>query len=1068
MKQRLLFFTLLLMSGFLTAQTTILDFESDSTSTTFQYFGSTLEGQLNALIANPDPSGINTSDTVAELIKPAGAQTWAGAFSNPDPATQIDLTGGNEIYIKVWTSSPGNLALKFENGTQANWINTVQINDTMQWVELTFDSEQNSEEDPFTPASGGIYDRVVVFFDFGESPTADRTYYFDDLRVEEVILEPVDITFSVDMNEYPDSFGNVFVSGTFNGWSGNANMLDDSDGDGVWSGTVTGILPGSHEYKFQVDEWNNQEFFGGFEPCTVVDPSGQFVNRSLVASADDTLATVCFGSCFACGQGVQITFNVGQGGITLSPDGLFVAGGGNFGIPGDFPLSDDDMDGVHSITLERQVGFSSFYTFANGACGDFSCKENIAGQSCANPENFNDRFLPPVMSDTTINTCFGLCTDTTDCGTQNAMVTFTVDMTNYADSFGTVFLSGNFNGWSGNGNPLTDNGDGTWSTTIELVAGDYEYKFQLDEWTVQEQFTDGDPCTITDPSGQFINRALTVGGEDQDVCYFWNTCDMCETASPMVSFTVDMSDYSDPFTTVFLSGNFNEWSGNANPMTDNGDGTWSTALELAAGDYEYKFQVDEWAASEQFTDGDPCTITDPSGQFVNRLINVATGDEEVCFPWESCDPCGGATPMVHFTVDMSDYSDPFTTVFLSGNFNEWSGNANPMTDNGDGTWSTALELAAGDYEYKFQVDEWAASEQFSDGDPCTITDPSGQFVNRLITVTTGEEEVCFPWESCDPCAGETPMVSFTVDMSDYADPFTTVFLSGNFNEWSGNANPMTDNGDGTWSTELELAPGDYEYKFQVDEWAASEQFADGDPCTITDPSGQFVNRLITVTTGEEEVCFPWESCDPCGGAAPMVSFTVDMSDYTDPFTTVFLSGNFNEWSGNANPMTDNGDGTWSTELELAPGDYEYKFQVDEWAASEQFADGDPCTITDPSGQFVNRLITVTTGDEEVCFPWESCDECVTSSVRDLETDQRIFSLQPTITSDAVTVLFNTDFNNDKQLTILNSFGQLIATQQLSGNISEHMLDVSNLAGGMYLVNVRTERKQLTRKIIVSR
>ena len=45
------------------------------------------------------------------------------------------------------------------------------------------------------------------------------------------------------------------------------------------------------------------------------------------------------------------------------------------------------------------------------------------------------------------------------------------------------------------------------------------------------------------------------------------------------------------------------------------------------------------SVAEQFNDGDPCTITDPSGMFVNRLLEVGMDDMEVCFEWETCTAC---------------------------------------------------------------------------------------------------------------------------------------------------------------------------------------------------------------------------------------------------------------------------------------------------------------------------------------------------------------------------------------------------------------------------------------------
>ena len=74
-------------------------------------------------------------------------------------------------------------------------------------------------------------------------------------------------------------------------------------------------------------------------------------------------------------------------------------------------MNDDDGDGIYTITIERGVGFSSYYTFANGNCPDYSCKKDIAGQSCDNPDNFNDRLLSAVQQDTVISTCFSICSD---------------------------------------------------------------------------------------------------------------------------------------------------------------------------------------------------------------------------------------------------------------------------------------------------------------------------------------------------------------------------------------------------------------------------------------------------------------------------------------------------------------------------------------------------------------------------------------------------------------------------------------------------------------------------------
>lgn len=511
--------------------TDVLDFEAPETSTTFQYFGSSLDPTLNNIVANPSASGINTSATVAEFVKPADAQVWAGAFSNPNPMTPIDVTAdGAQICVKVFMDHIGNLALKLEGSTTGgtNWIQQVSNTKINEWEELCFDVSLPAIEPPVAPAAGHVYERLVLFFDFGlNGPDVARTSYFDDVRVcASGTSAPADVSFSVDMNTYEGSFSQVYISGTFNNWSENANPLSDSDGDGVWTATIP-IQPGVIEYKFQVDQWTDQEEFIGTETCTVT--SDGFTNRTLVVpAAGADLGTVCWNSCYACGQSVRITINLGTNHIVASDQGVFIAGGGNFGIPGDFPLSDGDGDGVYSITLERPVGFFSYFTFTNGNCPDYSCKENVAGQDCSNPDNFNDRDMGPITQDTVINTCFGLCTTDTNCGSvEISSTTFSVDMSDYTGGFVNVYLSGSFNGWSADANPMSDDDfDNIWTVTLDIPNGTYEYKFQLDGWSAQEEFAGGEDCTLT--TGGFTNRVIEIGADTllPVVCY--GSCAACE------------------------------------------------------------------------------------------------------------------------------------------------------------------------------------------------------------------------------------------------------------------------------------------------------------------------------------------------------------------------------------------------------------------------------------------------------------------------------------------------------------------------------------------------------------
>ncbi len=529
--------------GMLNAQTTVLDFETDATSAEFEYFGSgALDGTKNNILANPDASGINTSATVGEIIKPAGAQLWAGCVADslmqmPDLIT-VDLTTDTDVCMHVWMAEAGNVMLKLEDGDQGNWEQLQEVSTTGQWVEVCYNTLLADGAGSGSVAAGGTYKKLVLFFNFGdEFPPADKTMYFDNIEVRPSAATVSDLTLSVDMNDYANAFTTVYVTGDFNNWGYTA--MTDADMNGVWEGTVAGLDPGAYEYKFAVDNGADTEMLDFSASCL------QNGNRFVSVSENTTQPTVCWNSCYTCGASVMITFNLGEAGITVDPAGLFIAGGGNFGVPGDNPMSDPDMDGIHTITFEKEMGFSSYFTFTNGACSaDWSCKEQIAGMSCSNPDNFDDRLLNPVMQDTIYNTCFGQCTETTDCAIPNMYdLTLKVDMNDYADAFTTVYASGMFNGWSADANPLDDSDmDGVWETTISVAEGDYFYKFQLDGWVVQEGFDANSGSCVADNNGNF-DRWVSVT-EDTEVCFDWSTCDACSVTNGFASLDVDKNIFT--------------------------------------------------------------------------------------------------------------------------------------------------------------------------------------------------------------------------------------------------------------------------------------------------------------------------------------------------------------------------------------------------------------------------------------------------------------------------------------------------------------------------------------------
>lgn len=236
--------------------------------------------------------------------------------------------------------------------------------------------------------------------------------------------QTVNITFELNvasLNNNLAAAGPFLAGGSEFGVPGD-NPMTDPDGDGIYTITIVKPVGTSSHYTFlngNCPGWNCKENLAGL-PCG--DPAS-FNDRFLSAVMQDTIIKACFGTCDSDGSctivtdSINITFALNSASIaTISPDGIFLAGGGTFGVPGDNLMLDADGDGIYTFTVRKPKGFASDYTFTNGNCGNWSCKEDIAGLSCA-VAPYNDRHFLAVYSDTTIMTCFGECTSDGSCAT---------------------------------------------------------------------------------------------------------------------------------------------------------------------------------------------------------------------------------------------------------------------------------------------------------------------------------------------------------------------------------------------------------------------------------------------------------------------------------------------------------------------------------------------------------------------------------------------------------------------------------------------------------------------------
>ncbi len=129
----------------------------------------------------------------------------------------------------------------------------------------------------------------------------------------------------------------VFLAGSFNGWSSDKDRMGDEDGDGVYELAIA-LPKGRHLYKFVVDgTWLEDENAEDFEE------DGFGGNNSVINVGVDGAATGMF----------RVPFRFKASG---SPRAVTLAGSFNDWNPDKNPMADADGDGVWELSLVMPAG----------------------------------------------------------------------------------------------------------------------------------------------------------------------------------------------------------------------------------------------------------------------------------------------------------------------------------------------------------------------------------------------------------------------------------------------------------------------------------------------------------------------------------------------------------------------------------------------------------------------------------------------------------------------------------------------------------------------------------------
>ena len=197
----LILITLTVFTGF--SQSLPINFEGDITTADFVNF----DGGTAIVTTNPMPSGINTSSSVARIIRD-GEAAWAG--SKILLTDNLDFSVLTKISMKVYTTAPVGTTVKFKlegTGSSVDVDATTTVSGTWETLEWIFVGTSND------------LNEIVFMFDIGNvgDGTATSIFLFDDVQQEvgpaipdpRPTTLPVDFENSVVTTDFTNFFGSV-------------------------------------------------------------------------------------------------------------------------------------------------------------------------------------------------------------------------------------------------------------------------------------------------------------------------------------------------------------------------------------------------------------------------------------------------------------------------------------------------------------------------------------------------------------------------------------------------------------------------------------------------------------------------------------------------------------------------------------------------------------------------------------------------------------------------------------------------------------------------------------------
>ncbi|TNE78539.1 MAG: T9SS type A sorting domain-containing protein [Bacteroidetes bacterium] len=426
--------------------------------------------------------------------------------------------------------------------------------------------------------SVGIDPLMVPVTLFGQCAGSDPTVLFQVNMKNESFQNPTGVHLAGDLQSEAGASGD---------WVPDETMLFSPDNDSIYK-FVTTLPVGSYEYKFlNGDSWGDDE--------SVPAACNSNGNRPLnvIGGVAQVLPAVEFGQCPP-----GVVFRVDMRGLTISANGVHVAGAFQGWDPAATEMTDVDNDSIFEVTVQMGAGTYE-YKFING--NDSSDAETVPNDC-------------QVGGNRSVTITGGVTLPVVKFGQCLPMVTITVDMSNETVTADSVHIAGSLqdeagaNGdWDPSATQMTHIGNNIYQFSSRMPAGTYEFKFvNGNAWGKDE--------SVPGACNQNGNRFVVVEASDvvmNTVCFGQCTHPCVSNPDPAdITFRVDMSNETVEASGVWLMGAITSptWQSGSVQMTDgDGDNVYEVTINVSGpAEFQYKY-----------TNGDPRQAAFQNGEIGN-------------------------------------------------------------------------------------------------------------------------------------------------------------------------------------------------------------------------------------------------------------------------------------------------------------------------------------------------------------------------------------------------------------------------------------------------------------------